>query len=71
MPRERVRAELMGMNFKSPRIHLRCELLGPCGEDGACLGGGVRPELMGMDFKSLRVHLRCELLGPCGEAGLD
>ena len=42
----------------------------PCGEDGACLGGGVRPELMGMDFKSTRAHLRCGLLGPCGEDGL-
>ena len=30
----------MGMDFKSLRVHLQCELLGPCGEDGACLGGG-------------------------------
>ena len=32
--KRRVRAELMGMDFKSPRVHLRCELLGPCEEVG-------------------------------------
>ena len=29
MSTESVRAGLTGMVFKSPRIHLRCELLGP------------------------------------------
>ena len=37
---ERVRSELMGMHLKSPRRHLRCELLGPCEKDGACMGTG-------------------------------
>ena len=40
LTRERVRTELMGMFFKSARVHLRCEVLGPCGEAGACLGRG-------------------------------
>ena len=30
----------MGMYFKSLRIHVHCELLGPCEGDGACLGKG-------------------------------
>ena len=32
--KRRVRAELMGMDFESPRIYLRCELLGPCEKEG-------------------------------------
>ena len=38
LARERVRAELMGMDFKSPRVHLRSEQVGPCEKDGACIG---------------------------------
>ena len=47
LPCERVRVELMGMDFKSLRIHLRCELLGPCEGDGACLGKGSELNSLG------------------------
>ena len=65
------------MDFKSPRVHLRCELLGPCAKDGACIGRGselnswgqrVQAELT-MDFKLPRIHLLCKLLGPCAMDG--
>ena len=59
----------MGVDFKSPNNHLRCELLGPCEKDGGLQGDRVRADLMGNDFKSTRIHLRCELLGPCEQAG--
>ena len=59
----------MGIDFKSPRIHLRCELLGPCEQAGGLQGERVRTEFIGIDFKSPTIHLRCELLEPYEKDG--
>ena len=44
MQGEKVRAELTGMFFKSPRLHLRCEPLGLCDKDWAYSIGKTRTE---------------------------
>ena len=51
---KRVRAELMGMCFRSTRIQLLCEHV------FFMLFNRVRAELMGMHLKSTGIHLCCE-----------
>ena len=58
----------MGMFFKSPRIQLRCEVVGLC-EKWGLPRERVRAELMGMRFKSTKIHLACVVLMPCEKDG--
>ena len=48
---EMVQSELIGVDFKSPRIHVRCEeVLGLCEKGWGLQGEMVQSELTGMNI---------------------